>query len=108
MSNKPTRITVNKRQLELVNRCLLASSVPTISALFSHFLTLYGEDYIGRYGTNKDEQQRTIKDDEGLERTNNQGRYGTNETPIIPTHPQTTSKPAIFNQNNPIVEIICE
>jgi hypothetical protein len=108
MSNKPTRITVNKRQLELVNRCLLASSVPTISALFSHFLTLHGEDYIGRYGTNKDERKGTTRDDEGLDRTSSQGRHGTNETPIIPKHPQTTSKTAVSSQNNPIVEIICE
>jgi hypothetical protein len=108
MANKPTRITVNRHQLELVKRCLLASSAPTISALFSHFLTLYGEDYIGRYGTNKDERKGTTRDDEGLERMNNQGRYGTNENPIIPSHPQTTSKPAVFSQNQPIVEIICE
>jgi hypothetical protein len=95
MPNNPTRITVNKAQLPLVNRCLTASSVPTISALFSHFLTLYGEDYIGRYGSNRDVDSKSAI-----------GREGMTETLIVPNEPLKVSKPTQNSQNSPFVEII--
>jgi hypothetical protein len=50
MANNPIRINIHKSQLELVERCLSASSLPTKAALFSHFLTLYSEDYLRRFG----------------------------------------------------------
>jgi hypothetical protein len=105
MANKPLRLNVNKAQIPLVNRCLSASSLPTRSALFSHFLALYGEDYIRRYGVNENPPESISGEPNRDERNPIAGMKG---SPLNLHEPKKVLKPAVSSPNHPIVEIICE
>jgi hypothetical protein len=105
MANNPTRLNVNKAQIPLMNRCLSASSLPTRSALFSHFLALYGEDYIRRYGVNQNPPEPISGEPNRDEWNPLAGMKG---SPLNPNKPTQVSKTSVSSQNHPIVEIICE
>jgi hypothetical protein len=96
MANKPVRINIQKSQLELVERCLAASSLPTKAALFSHFLTLYSEDYLRRFGADgkPSEPNLTSLHQEAIRADGK------------PSEPLNVQKPTQNSQNTPFVEII--
>jgi hypothetical protein len=66
---------------------------------------LYGEDYIGRYGAKGNPQEPILGEPNGDERKPSPGLKGTLTNP---NEPKKASKPAVLDQNHPIVEIICE